>query len=534
MRYRVHWKTGVRKVGIAVAALVTIGLFLTPALGGSGGLSADAGTPHMSQSSILGLLGNTRAGTPLTGNRMGHDAACDPPYGWLTTQGDWIVETKDPSCKIRLAGVSWFGMQSNTYALAGLNFEKYTTILDEVAAMGFNSIRIPLSDELVRDSAHVVINHKKFLRANPELPKNLHPLQLLDDVVSYAATLNIMIILDNHFTKAVPASGTPPAQNQVARHASRLTQARAAIRSAAGAEAKWVADWVTLTKRYLNDPNVIGFDLRNEPHTQWNGKWWNLKDYLTNGATWGPCTKKLCGKLAHLWKKSSDWVSQAETAGDAVLAVNPKLLMFVEGVQLYPNPKAKTGIYSYWWGGILRGVAVDPVKFAVKGLPVPDQLVYSPHVWGPWKCCDPDGEFTDMTYQSIADNYYENWAYILSSKNPSIQAPIWIGEFNTCNAAMKGEKGTNLGWIKPAGACVSSSKAGSEGQWFQIFIKYLQNNPEINWSYYPLNGTNEEDGQSNNSILGCRRGTSWPKCNPWAQARLPAIVTALQTIESSP
>src|ERR1019366_7705869 len=29
----------------------------------------------------------------------------------------------------------------------------------------------------------------------------------------------------------------------------------------------WVNDWVTLAKRYAGNPTVIGFDLRNEPHT---------------------------------------------------------------------------------------------------------------------------------------------------------------------------------------------------------------------------------------------------------------------------
>ena len=526
----------IRLTVLIALSLVVVGVLLSPTAGLGGSRSSDV-VPNMSPSQVLGLLGSQTSMGTAPGIASSHaqtdstvaegtrDTACQPPYGWLTTQGNWIVEAQDSTCKIRLAGVSWFGMQSNTYALAGLNFEKYTTILDEVASMGFNSIRIPFSDQLVEQSKNITINHRKFLRANPELPSNLHPLQLLDDVVTYAATKNIMIILDNHFTKAVPASGTPPPQRQVVRRHRALGSPPVGI----GDEKKWIADWVALATRYIADPNVIGFDLRNEPHTQWDGKWWNLQDYVENGATWGKCTKRLCGKYASKWKPSSDWVAEAEAAGNAILAVNPHLLMFVEGVQLYPHPHSKTGVYSYWWGGILRGVSVDPVVFKV-----PNQLVYSPHVWGPWKCCDPDGEFTGMSYNSIAQNYYDNWAFILSSKNAAIQAPIWIGEFNTCNAAMKGEKGTGLGWIKPATACVYSTKSGSEGQWFHILMQYLQNNPEINWSYYPLNGTTELDGQSNNSVLGCPRGTGPPKCNPWAQPRLPAIVNALSTIESQP
>jgi endoglucanase len=526
-----------RLITVPAVIAIMVGLLLYPAIGQLSSSSPSADARPLSPGQLLGLLGSNTSmsvspgatAVTLSGPTSLHpDTTCAAPYGSLTTSGHWIVEAADPSCKIRLAGVSWFGMQSNTYTLAGLNFEPYQTILTEVARMGFNSIRIPFSNYVVEHSASITINHRRYMRANPGLPKAMHPLQLLDDVVQYAATLNIMVILDNHFTKAVPASGTLPPQYQGVRAKKKL-YGLAGAPVAVGDEKKWISDWVELANRYISYPNVIGFDLRNEPHTQWNGKWWTLKDYLTNGPTWGRCGPTLCGKLSSTWRKDTDWVTEAENAGNAILAANPHLLIFVEGVQLYPDPSQKIKVDSYWWGGILKGVKVDPVVFNV-----PHQLVYSTHVWGPWKCCDPDGEFANMSYRSLAANYLSNWAFILNSTNPNIQAPIWIGEFNTCNASMKAEKATGLGWIKPANACVYSTKRRSEGHWFQLFIQYLQNNPELNWSYYPLNGTNENDGQSNNSILGCPRGRGMPKCNPWAQARLPAIVTALQRVESQP
>ena len=91
---------------------------------------------------------------------------------------------------------------------------------------------------------------------------------------------------------------------------------------------------------------------------------------------------------------------------------------------------------------------------------------------------------------------------ILNDKK--VQAPIWIGEFDTCNQP---EPKT---WYytyktKTANLCVSNKTAGTQGQWFQIFMKYLHNNPEISWAYYPFNVDDKRSGLNpqTNSNLGC-------------------------------
>jgi endoglucanase len=406
-------------------------------------------------------------------------------------------------------------MQSTTFTLAGLNFRPYTAILQEIADLGFNSVRIPLSDELVKYNKKIKINPKWMKKQNTQdVPRYIHPLQFLDKVIAAAGRLHLMIILDNHFSKARPAKDV----------ASHVGVKRGAVRRATEptwasdgyTEKQWIADWVGLTKRYLKDPTVIGFDLRNEPHTDHNHPYWTLKDYLTHGATWGPCTQALCGNSSKLWKPSTDWVKAAEAAGNAVLKVNPHLLMFVEGVQLYPDPKQAHGVEPYWWGSILKGVAVDPIRFNVS-----NQLVYSPHEWGPWKCCGLQGEFgKKTTYASLTKIFFDNWAYILTDSH--VQAPIWLGEFDTCNSAQPKTRWTYA--IKNANGCVYGSKPGSEGQWFHILISYLQNHPEISWCYYPINGTNVLDEESNNSVLD----------KGWTHPRLPSLMSALKTIEAQP
>ena len=83
---------------------------------------------------------------------------------------------------------------------------------------------------------------------------------------------------------------------------------------------------------------MIGADLHNEPY---NGTW--------GGG--GP----------------NDWAAAAERAGNAIGAVNPNWLIFVEGVGTYQGQ-------SYWWGGNLMGVKDRPIE-----LDVANKLVYSPH-----------------------------------------------------------------------------------------------------------------------------------------------------------
>ncbi len=82
-------------------------------------------------------------------------------------------------------------------------------------------------------------------------------------------------------------------------------------------ESTWIADLKALASRYQGQDTVIGIDLHNEPHDP--------------PACWG------CGD------QSTDWRLAAERAGDAVLSVNPNLLIFVEGVQT-------VGGVSGWWG----------------------------------------------------------------------------------------------------------------------------------------------------------------------------------------
>jgi endoglucanase len=154
--------------------------------------------------------------------------------------------------------------------------------------------------------------------------------------------------------------------------------------------------------------------------------------------------------------------------------------MFVEGLQLYPDPSKPSGVESYWWGSILRPVRQYPVVFKV-----PHQLVYSPHDWGPWKW--NMAWFPHMTYESLQKVWTRNWAFIVQDSHASYAAPIWIGEFGTCTHVP---------------GCITEVKQGNQAQWFQYFVRYLREHPEISWSFFALNGRNSNDHMANNGLLG--------------------------------
>src|ERR1017187_2346136 len=63
----------------------------------------------------------------------------------LHTAHHWIVDAKGN--RIKLAGVNWYGVDSREFSVGGLAYRPLAAIAHEVKAMGFNSVRIPRSEE---------------------------------------------------------------------------------------------------------------------------------------------------------------------------------------------------------------------------------------------------------------------------------------------------------------------------------------------------------------------------------------------------
>jgi len=264
---------------------------------------------------------NVPAALPDSEQAFAHAQQCQAgrSVGFLRTLHGELVDASS-GCPVQLTGVNWFGFETSTFAPHGLWARNWQDMLKQIAHTGFNTIRLPFTDQLFDPTSKPNgINYQ----LNPDL-KGLQGLALMDRIVQGARNVGLKIILDRHD----PTADLRPALW----YTDRIPQAR------------WIQDWVTLAQHYRGNDTIIGADLANEPH---------------GAATWGD------------GNPSTDWRLAAEQAGNAILAVSPDWLIIVEGIEQYHND-------WYWWGGNLEGAAQYPVR-----LSVPDKLVYSAHDYGP-------------------------------------------------------------------------------------------------------------------------------------------------------
>jgi endoglucanase len=320
---------------------------------------------------------------------------------YLHTSGSQILDASNKV--VGLSGINWFGFETANNAPHGLWARNWEDMLDQIRNEGYNVIRLPFSNAMLKkDAMPSGIDYQK----NPALD-GLTPLEVMDKIVRGANERGIKIILDNHRS----THGGGPESNGL-------------WYTSEYSENDWILDWKKLVRRYKYIPAVIAVNLRNEPYN----------------ACWG------CGDPAR------DWRLAAEKAGNAVLSVNPNLLVIVEGVAVHSGQNT-------WWGGNLMGAKESPVR-----LNVPNKLVYSAHEYP--ESIYPQPWFSDSNYPNnlpaVWDKY---WGYLVKENI----APVLIGEFGT---RLETEK---------------------DKQWLAQFQGYVRQN-KISWTYWSLNPNSGDTG----------------------------------------
>ncbi|MBV9545441.1 MAG: cellulase family glycosylhydrolase, partial [Chloroflexi bacterium] len=121
-------------------------------------------------------------------------AAPAPPLGSgpLNTEGGNIVDADGRV--VHITGVNWFGLETGTFAPQGLWARGLNDMLDQIAQSGFNTIRLPYSDQLFDPSS--MPNGIDFQK-NPDL-QGLSGLQIMDQVIERAGERGLKVILDRH------------------------------------------------------------------------------------------------------------------------------------------------------------------------------------------------------------------------------------------------------------------------------------------------------------------------------------------------
>jgi len=324
----------------------------------------------------------------------------------LSTQDSKIVDAQGQTVLLR--GVNWFGIETEKHAPHGLWERDYKDMLAQIKSLGYNLIRLPYSVQSLRASEVSGIDFS--IGSNQEL-YDKSPLAVMDAIIQEAEQQGLLILLDSHRLND--------------QNISELWYGDGF------SETDWIETWEMLAKRYKNQANVIGADLKNEPHGR---------------ASWG--TDNL----------TTDWRLAAERAGNAILAINPNWLIVVEGVENnVPGQKLST----HWQGGNLEGVRRYPVR-----LSTPNKLVYSPHEYGP-------GVFNHPWFNeaSFPDNLYRRWEIGWNYIAEEGIAPVLIGEFGGRQAD-------------------SNSK---EGIWKRQLVGYIAQN-DLSFAYWSWNPNSDDTG----------------------------------------
>ena len=218
--------------------------------------------------------------------------------------------------RVRLTSVNWYGFDQKEFVAGGLDTAPLQVIVEQIRAIGVNSVRLPWANETFEKDP-VVPDYA--VKANPQF-KGKHALEVMDVVIAALARAHIMVILDNHMSRADWCC--------------KDDDGNGLWYNAEYPEEKWLADWRAMVRRYKKQRWVVGADLRNE---------------LRSGAEWGGSDPQ------------RDWHAAAERGGNAVLEENPALLVMVEG------PQYSTDFTAF---------AALPLV-----LKIAHRVVYSPHAY---------------------------------------------------------------------------------------------------------------------------------------------------------
>ena len=289
----------------------------------------------------------------------------EAPTGYHT-RGTSIVDAGNNV--VYLKAVSWYGLEGDKYAPHGLQYREMSSVLDQIKRLRFNAVRITWSSELF-DAGKTPTSIDFTL--NPELAGLSGP-EIMDKLVVEAGARGLKVILSHHQTSAT------------------LPQAPLWY-DGTYSDARFIEDWKNVAGRYAGNTTVVGCDL----HTD-----------LRAPATWGD------------GNAGSDWRAAAERAGNAILDVNPDVVVFVEGLETF-------GSSSYWRGGNLQGVASSPVR-----LNRPGRLVYATQDFSRTVLDPPPGGarwFSDPTYPKNLEGVWDtNWGNVLKTG-----VPVFLASFGT-------------------------------------------------------------------------------------------------------
>jgi aryl-phospho-beta-D-glucosidase BglC (GH1 family) len=358
----------------------------------------------------------------------GLSQAAERPRVPLSTAGRYVVDSQGERYKLRSA--NWYGFHLDHQVLKGLDRQPLDPMIGLFKAWGFNSVRLPFSNQMIHDTRPVP---DEAVAANPEF-RGQTPLQIFDAVIQRMTDHGLTVVLNNHSTSSEWCCNFD--SNGLWHNEGAGTYSQSAE--------QWVQDWLLLAQRYKNNKMVVGADLRNEVRT---GKYRNT--IIPVFPNWGR-------------GDGNDWQMAAADAGNRILAVNPDLLIVVEGIN--------------WTGTIpLLGSGERPHLQPVQGRPVnlivPNKLIYAAHNYsftgpnhtGDDKTSPGKIRYGQMDAQTLRATLDREFGYLLN-QDQYYTAPVWVSEF---------------------GAAAGESDPATRA-WFSELVRYLIDK-DMDFAYWPFN-----------------------------------------------
>ncbi|OQR82883.1 cell 5A endo-1,4-betaglucanase [Achlya hypogyna] len=291
---------------------------------------------------------------------------------------------------IGIKGTNWFGMETMDAIPFGLwqNDNNGTTVFDVAAFLSkhkFNSVRLPVcAQHLLKNTPPKAGLVNKMTNRALDLTSYMTTLQSLIQALAYR---QITVLISMHTLLPQPlASGGLWYNADVTED--DFLDAIDVLTTGLCSDAYW---------------NVIGIDLKNEPHK----------------ATWGTGT-------------ATDWVIGARKIGNHMLAGCPNWLAFVEGI--YTEKHAVTlddgSVINYadWWGSGLQQAGNQTVILSKA-----NKLVWAPHYYNPGVYpmayfYDNPKKFTELDDATLTKNIRavmtDSFGYLVGDN-----AALVLGEF---------------------------------------------------------------------------------------------------------
>lgn len=364
---------------------------------------------------------------------------------WLHAEGSRLYDMNGN--EVWLTGANWFGFNCTENVLHYLWSGDLCDMVKDIADHGINVLRIPVSTELLYNWMIGDPDPIESVNPNddPYYPFNVALINKDGSVMNSQQVFNVLLEqCKKNGVKVFIDIHSPESNNSGHNYGLWYGKSFTAndgetveVTTDVWMETlAWTADY------YKNDDTLIGFDLKNEPHSKYGG--------APVDAVWDNSTAE------------NNWKNASEKCANAILEKNPHALIFIEGVEGYNG-------HGAWWGGNLRGVADYPVTPETGT----SQIVYSPHDYGPI-VSDQTWFNKDFTEETLLDDYwYDTWAYI----NDQDIAPLLIGEWG------------------------GHMDSGDNQKWMELLRDYMIDN-HINHTFWCLNPNSGDTGGLLDSQFG--------------------------------